>query len=328
MKLAIVILLSGFSQLWGQIAQSHPEYCGVPGGVNPPQPDVSVSIDQQGNSFLFIGRGNSVPGIPLTVGGLPSLISEISEVCPLSDGRLVLFGNYGGTAVFVVDRNKPSLVDSFDAYYPVISPDQRWIAFIKPYPLHGVVGSDEYMLYDLAKTPAQNRPDGDANNPADVGRVIFPPGHENFPGSNIGLSKAQRHLSGSLLYWAPDSRAILFWDAAQDGPGIVLVTLDDKGTPSALRHPLTTAEICGRAVSGGGPHTSKMDRAEIGPNLVGSRAILLDLTSFGDNRCGPHVLHLHTEDFHPAKAEANARPTYTRGAVLDGKEVSAPKRKK
>src|SRR5881394_1303776 len=99
MKLAIAILLSALSPLLGQISQSHPEYCGISGGINPPLPDISFDIDDRGHAVLFLGRGSSTPGIPLTAYGLPSFIREAREVCPLSDGRLVFFGYYGGTAV-------------------------------------------------------------------------------------------------------------------------------------------------------------------------------------------------------------------------------------
>jgi hypothetical protein len=324
MKLRIIILLSALSPLLGQVSQSHPEYCGIPGGINPPLPDISVNIDGQGDAVLFFGQGNSTPGIPLTAYGLPSLIREVTEVCPLSDGRLVLFGDYGGTAVFIIDPKSRSLVDSFDGYSPVISPDQHWIVFIKPYPLHGVIGSDQPMLYDLTKTPAENRPYEDKSDP---GRVIYPPGRENSPGSNINLPDSLRHMTGSPFYWAPDSRAILFMDGDNTGSGIVLVSLDEKGHPSALRHNLTAEDACGSKVSNGAMHGSKMERVEIGPPVSGKREILFDITPLGDNRCVSHILRLHSEDFHPAKVEAHEKPAYTRGAILDGKEVIPPKKK-
>lgn len=199
---------------------------------------------------------------------------------------------------------------------------------MKFYPLHGVEGSDEYMIYDLSKTPTQNRPADEAKESIDVGRVIFPPGHQNFPGSNTQLPQDQRHLGGMRLYWASDSSAVLFEDRVTDSPGIALITLDDKGTPIAFRHALTQSEICGRDIQGGKPHAWKLDRAEIGPDLAGNRAILVDIGSSGDNRCAAHVLQLQREAFQPAKTEVNSRPAYTRGAAIDGQEVIPPKKKK
>jgi hypothetical protein len=282
-------------------------------------------VDQKnGSTALYIGRGSAAVRVSLE----GSLISEIAEVCPLPDGRLVVYGDMGhATAVYVVDKARASVVDAFWAYYPAMSPDQRWIAYVKFYPLHGVEGSDECMVYDLTKTPVQNRPADEPNETIDVGGVIFPPGHRNFPGSNTQIPAGQRHLGGTRLYWAADSRAILFEDRAASGPGVVLVTLDEKGAPSASRRLLTTGEICGRDVPSGSTPAWKLDKAEVGPGLAGGRTILVDLASLSDNRCAPHVLQLDSEDFQPARTEANVRPTYTRGAIVDGKEAVPPPRK-
>ena len=206
----------------------------------------------------------------------------------------------------------------------MISPNQRWIAFVKMYPLHGVDGSDQYMLYDLAKTAAGNR-DGD---PSDVGRVIFPPGHENFPGSNVDLPKSQQHFGGTRIYWAPDSRAIAFEDRTAEGPGMVLVTLDDNGTPSAFRHEITPAEMCGRDIPSGDSINWRLMRAELGPDGTrGAGGIVLDIDRSGGAGCVPHTLELQKSDFHTAKTEANVRPTYTYGVIHNGREVVPPKEK-
>jgi hypothetical protein len=110
--------------------------------------------------------------------------------------------------------------------------------------------------------------------------------------------------------------------------GIAFVALDEKGTPTPFTHPLTQAETCGRDIPGGSPHAWRLERAEIGPDLSGDRAILVALSSSGDNRCAPHVLQLHREAFQPSKAEVNGKPIYTRGEVVDGQEVIPPKKKK
>ena len=197
MKTTILTLLSAIflNPVWGQIAQSHPEYCGIPGNVNPPLSNVSATVDlSNGHATLFIGQGTAAKVVELP----PNLISEISEICPLSDGRMVVFGDFGGgIAIDVVDTIHASVLDSFLAYRPALSPNQRWIAYDKFYPLHGVEASDEIMLYDLTKSPVQNRPDSDARETRDVGTLIFPPGHQNCPGSNV-VRKGHRIGIGSL----------------------------------------------------------------------------------------------------------------------------------
>ncbi|MGA3094865.1 MAG: hypothetical protein ABSF25_00290 [Bryobacteraceae bacterium] len=323
MRPAFLILICAVCPVWGQIAQSHPEYCGIPGEVNPPLPDISAAIDPSDEHVVLrIGRGNSASAV-----ALPGYwIAEISEVCPLSDGRLVVFANFGGTDVTIVDVAKAAVVDHFDP--ASMSPDERWIVYVKFWPLHGSEGSEEYLLYDLTESPVRNRADTrEGANSTDPGRLIFPPGHENFPGSNINLPKDQQHFGGRRLYWAADSRAVLLEDRAASGPGIVLVTLDEKGATSAFRHPLTQVEVCGRDVPSGVPLTWSLDRAEIGPDTAGGRSTFLSLRSAGDPRCAPHLLQLNEDDFQAAGTEVNVRPTYTRGQVRNGKEVIPPPRK-
>jgi hypothetical protein len=129
----------------------------------------------------------------------------------------------------------------------------------------------------------------------------------------MNLPDSLRHMAGSPFYWAPDSRAILFMDGDSKGSGIVLVSLDEKSQPSALRHNLTAEDACGSKVPNGAVHGSKMERVEIGRAVGGKRELLFDITPLGDNRCRPHILQLHTEDFHPATAE-KMRSRLTRGA--------------
>ena len=327
MKIILLSLILAVFPLSGQIAQSHPEFCGVPGGTNPQLPsDVSATVTDD-QAVLHIRRGTDDSVVPLMLGTLPSMISEIAEVCPLADGRLVVFGRaMWATNVYLVDRTKAVQLDSFTAYNPILSPDQRWIAYAKFYPAQ-VEGSSEYMIYDLSKTLAQNRPDGvEPTETIDVGRVIFPLGHQNFPGSNTNVPEELRHIGAGRLYWAPDSRAILFEDRTPTDSGIVLVTIDEKGMPAASRHALTASEICGRETPAVTTYNWKLDRVDIAGS-AGSRAVVVDLGATAGDRCTQHVLQLRSEDFKAAKMEENVKPAYSRGAVVDGKEVIPPKKK-
>ena len=323
----VLFFASCLSTVWSQITQSHPEYCGTPGNLNPPLPAVTATIDSNsGIATLFIGSG----ALALQDG----LVSEVSEICPLSDGRLIVFGEiprYEGIAedIFIVDPAKNSLVDSFMAYRPVISPNQRWIAYVKFAPYY-VEASTEIMLYDLSKSPAQNRPRSDPVHPndekTDAGTIVFPPGHENFDGSNIldSPSDTQMVHAAGKLHWAPDSRAIVFTDMVADNPAIVLVTLDDHGTSAAFRHALTEAEICGRDTPAGNRMRNlKLDRAE----FQSSGVIALDIGTSSD-ACAPHVLQLWREEFQAAATELHVKPAYPPGERLPNGEVRVPKKKK
>jgi hypothetical protein len=183
MRIAALAMMIAVYPVWGQIAQSHPEFCGFPGNVNPPLADISATIGEPDEHIMLrVGQGNSAPVI-----ALPGyFITEVSQICLLPAGRLVVFGTFyhaENTAdTTVVDMSKATVADHFVAYAPVsISPDQRWIAYVKFWPLHGSEGSDEIMLYDLTKSAAENRADHLAGHSTDPGRMIFPPGHENSP---------------------------------------------------------------------------------------------------------------------------------------------------
>lgn len=327
MRSAFTFLFCAAFPLCGQILQSHPEYCGLPGGPAPAIPDISGSIDPVGQHIvLHLGRDRSAPTVRLP----GSWIAEVPEACPLSDWLLVVFGSFGGIDITIVDVPKAAVVDHIIAYEPVsISPDRRWLVYSKFWPLHGSAGADELMLYDLHKTPVQNRAEiKEGAGSEDPGRLIFPPGHENFPGGNIDLPGDQVHFLWRVVYWAPDSRAMLLEDHGPDGHAIVLITLDDNGVPAQLRHRMTLAEICGGDIKNIDPNSSwTLGRGDIGPESSGGRSVVAGIVPAGDDRCVQHDLHLRSEDFRPAKVERHARPEYTRGAIVDGKEVIPPKKK-
>jgi hypothetical protein len=330
MKLATfsLILSAALCPLFGQISQSHPEYCGRPGGANPPLPNVSATFNSDGEAVLFVGATGSRREIPLHgAGSLASFLYQIDEVCPLGDGRLVVFGGLGATETLIVDPAKPAVVDDFFLWQPVISPDRRWIVYDKMSPAHGVEATSEELIYDLSKSPAQNRPDGDLTNTADVGAVLFPPGQQNVLGDNINVPRDQVHSLQSSFYWASDSRAILFEDKLEGQPyRIILITLDEKGTPTALEHGITAADLCGASLPDVRTLLPRLDRAEIGPDRNGARAMVLDLSS-DDARCPARILQLSSNDFKPTKTETHIKPEPTHGAIVNGQEAIPPKKK-
>ncbi len=330
MKLAVLALVCAVCPAWAQIAQSHPEYCGIPGDVNPRvPPEVSAIIDQSdGHAVVYVRQGSSTREIPLMIGTLPSLISEISQVCPLSDGRLVIFGEFGGTDVFIIDTAKASLVDSFPTYFPVMSPDQRWIVYRKFYPTHGVEASDELLIYDLTKTPAQNRPGGNSNSPTDVGRLLFPPGQSDIPFDNIGVPREQMHFIGRRLYWAADGRALLFKDQVEGrADAVVLATLDNQAKWAVFEHRVSVGEMCGGDVPDADLNW-RIDRAEVGADRLGGRLITVDLGHRSDRRCLPHLVQLYKNDFQPVKPEVHVAKEPSHGMIREGHPPVPPKKKK
>lgn len=332
MKLAIIALTPMAWLAGAQTTEPYPQPCGVRVGSRPAVVDVSP-VEVNGQTELFLGR--NAPGIPLG----PVLPSDVT-VCPVSDGRLVVFAySHNGPGVMIVDPRKGAVLDRFSVHDPQMSPDQRWIAYKKFYfPGSEQPPTDEYLIYDLMKSPSQNRPSGDVTNDTDVGAVIFPPGQRNLPGDNYGAPEQQQHKGASRFYWAPDSRAILFLDRTKSPSDVavhsdlfsvnklILVTLDQNDVPSAFEHRMTVADLCGNDTPEIDRDAWTVDRAEVGPDQGGSRSILVDL-HLQNPRCPPHLLQLYTADFQPVAPEVHVRKVPDHGMKKEGFPPVPPKKK-
>jgi len=106
------------------------------------------------------------------------------------------------------------------------------------------------------------------------------------------------------------------------------VTLDDRGVPAAFEHRMAVPDICGRDIPGKDPNGWTLDKAEVGPDLAGSRSMTLNLHT-DDRRCPPRSLLLSNGDFQPVEPEVHPirKPTGT-AAVDDPNLLTPPKKKK
>ena len=297
---------------FGQISQTRPELCGKPNGTVPLPPAIRATIDRsQGQGNLYIGNGDTSREIRL-----PGVVNEVDEVCSLADGRFVVFSGSGYSAeIDLIDGAKAVLLDSIWGFAPAMSPDQKWLVYRKFYPRRTELPvSEEYLLYDLSKSPAQNRPPGiTPDDPLSVGRVIFPPGQDNGSADNIGIAEDQRHSSVSdSLYWASDSRAVVFGDRIQGIPSIVLVKLDGNGNTTALVHHVSLSEVSPGVALDGVPLI--VQHADVGPEQSGDRTVRIELFS-SDSACVPKPLELHTSEFQPAKFEVQV-PAKRKGSIV------------
>ncbi len=148
---------------------------------------------------------------------LPPEVFEVQKIARYQD-RIIVIGDIGASVSRVVIMSVESglATDSFDAFNPAVSPDGRFIAFVKFYPPHGATGTDDHhMLYDMTKNAVANRPVRvGQDNRVDVGLNIYP-GNGNKEGDNIGVPEWLSHQSPSLIFWSPDSTKLAFADQAQ-----------------------------------------------------------------------------------------------------------------
>jgi len=159
--------------------------------------------------------------------------------------------------------------------------------------------------------------------------MIYPPGHENFPGSNVNVPEDQHHIIGRQIYWAADSFAIAFEDraGAEREPAIELVVIDKDGNASVFKHSLTPSNLCGREITAWGHSPWWVNRIDIGPNEGGVRSVSAHITS-ADTRCTPHTVELYSDQFEPTRTEVHTQPPVTHGMIVDGVEVMPPPKKK
>ena len=286
--------------VFGHIAQTRPRFCGLPENTSVPVP-LGVSMQVTNNEAELITDGEKAILLP------DSYYAKILQICSLSGGKLAVLSDVGRghTVVYIVDTLKQEVVDWFYGFSPVISPDRRWIVYDKFLP--GSVQApttSEYLIYDLTRTPAQNRSDGNVDDHYDnIGAVIYPPGQKNLPLDNIGVPEEQVHAGGYDFYWAPDSRAIVFGDLTRAASNVVLVKLDDRGIPTAFEHDISRVDPCGFFQ---GNWAEFVRHAEIGPGSSEERVLLVEIqSSIG---CKPRSIGLHESDFRPAKAEVHVLP--------------------
>jgi hypothetical protein len=203
----------------------------------------------------------------------------------------------------IVDRKTGELLDSFEAYDPVVSPDQHWLIMRDFYPAQSEVSdSEEYLLYDLTKDPAGNTvPNRPAYTGKVRGRVVYPVVAQGVPFEHSGLDDKQRHGFGSKsFYWAPGGQAVVFADITE-GFSIVMVEPGADGT-NALVHQLSESEVCEQ----GAKASIRSAGIAVADARIGTdRTVELQFKSSDTGACNPLRVILHREDFKPAQMETH-----------------------
>jgi hypothetical protein len=295
--------------------QTRPELCGKADAPVALPSGIAVTIDRSTDTAaMFLGEG-----ITATKLDLPGIISELAEVCPLPDGnRLLLFGDTSnGENMILVNVRDRQIVDSFEGFYPALSPNQRWLVYRKFYPRHVLAPvTEEYLLYDLNKTAGQNRPQGiGTDDRYDVGSPVFPLGLKNLLIDNLGVDESQTHRPSSGFYWAQDSGAFLFGDILNDSFSLVVITVGSDGSTSAYEHTVHESEVCK-----GDPALSKgylpsIAHAEIGPD-ESDRLLNVDFQTI-PGVCDGKSLEFHMKGLDRPAMETHKKPHMLKSVVTN-----------
>jgi hypothetical protein len=220
---------------------------------------------------------------------LPVEIVQVDAIQRVQSGKAVILGQLNGDvqSVAVLDLDKGQVADAFLAYQPALSPDGRYVAFVKWFPPRYAGGvTHEYLLYDLSRDPRANRAQTvSLDNFQDVGTPVYPLGSANAADDNVDVPRGHT-LSSDNFYWRKDSKTVVFAD--QDGGDrnrsrLSIVKIDlTRETPSVDTAHISTAGYCPAAKQGACALEVSGVRFERGGislriNRAGADAVLLRL---------------------------------------------------
>lgn len=171
-------------------------------------------------------------------------VDQIDEITVIpGQNRFLVLGRPGASSSEADLIGLPSgeILDRFPCFMPVVSPDRRFLAFVKPFPGHPgpVAVTAEYLVYDLTQSPSYNRPHFIPGVTYDAGWPVYPPGTTNAVGSNLvpGLNSPVHWLSSRGLFWL-DARRLTFTDRYNYQDRFVVVDMS-----YGIHSPLVRTEV-------------------------------------------------------------------------------------
>ena len=266
-------LILSSSVLLGQ-GNSEPHPCGSAVRHNLPE-NFSVLIDSGGGPARIRFRS---PNAAVDI-EFPGVTDAFQEACQVPDHRLLVFGVAGGVYhVGIVDNQNGLLVDNFYGYSVAVSPDGRWLIMRRFYPPHGGVDfSEQYFIYDIRKSPAENR-SAYADDPAlgdATGTLVYPVEEKGRAYDRVSLPDKDMHSFWSRdFYWSADSKAAVFADATEAGVSSVLVSISASSSSTYL-HSVLASDVCSA------------------PNKVQLRSFMLSGAQFTKSQNGSYDIAMH-----------------------------------
>jgi hypothetical protein len=167
---------------------------------------------------------------------LANKTAQVDAISITPDGRAVVLGRATANLAVVTLIGLPSgaSLDEFMGWRPEISPDVRYVAYIKWYPPHigyGYSLTDEYLAYDLMASPLQNRTPASRKrmDHYDVGWPLYPEGARNAPGDNVlDANNAPTHsLASDGFFWPGGGDTVMFVDRWRGVNRLVVADLTD-----------------------------------------------------------------------------------------------------
>lgn len=210
-----------------------------------PDSTLSLKTDHKALTIVIERKGRSATTVTL-----PAEVAQVNEIRKISEGRAVVLGMANGAVseAIILDIEAGTISDHFLAYSPSLSPDGRYIAFVKFYPSHFVEGTtDQYLLYNVTQNAAMNRQSpGAADDQTNVGLLLYPLNSQNADVRNTGVPETQtHHMAAQDFYWDSSSRRYVFADEQMGELKLVAVDIGTGNTPPSVRaFPIIKRQIC------------------------------------------------------------------------------------
>lgn len=241
-------------------------------GLFDPQSTTYRSVTRNGATFSVVQTtptmqiGVSDQGRVYRVG----LVAEAVQLQSVHAGssRLLVIAWMNGvlaSVATVIDRVDGGVVDKFVGYDMTVSPNARYVAFRRIYPRMMDAPSEQYMLYDMELSPAENRASfvlrpGDVgpDTRIDVGRLLYPtkPG-EIDPSAELAPHLQHRALSS--FFWDAASSKLSFVDLQGGKPRLVVADLTVVGAQQMKGADLS-GSLCTVAAASDGASCASLSR--------------------------------------------------------------------
>ena len=208
--------------------------------------DYTARLQREKSNLVLILNKRGQAAVRLAV---PSEVAQVDKVEFVAINKVALLGSVNGdvNAVVVVDLRSRKIIDKFYCYAPALSPDKRFLAYIKFFPAHFVQGaSDVYLVYDFQKSPAENRTMGvSMNDIQNVGQPIYPRESKNQTGDNTDRPDSEIHmLESGALFWAPEQDRLVFADRFQGRLSLIMASFSKSGSAEVKERELKKSDVC------------------------------------------------------------------------------------
>lgn len=285
-----------------QILQNRPELCGNPGRAVPlPEGTVFETADGLPANFTLKLKDGGSKTVVLRIA------SSVLQVCPIAGDRLLVFGYVGrdGPWVTILSRIDGREIDTIASRNPMVSPDQHWLIYRDFYPASATLVDEAYLLYDLTKDEAGNRPPKlDRRLPRSNGRQVYPVTTDHFAGRSDEMPEPAHGFVSDSFYWSPDSRFVAFGDGTPANPKSIILVKVGEADLTTYVHTVKEGEICAsRGDLRGVLRGATLHNVE----FFSAKAPLPDVwATFSGIRCD-EPLRLHSEDFKKADIEVHRK---------------------